>query len=61
LAKRGYLPARSRFGEGRGEIFRRYVFSIMDSLVTLSLSPANRGEFVRIDLKKEVKNELLGS
>jgi len=27
LAKRGHLPARSRFGEGRGEIF------IIDSLV----------------------------
>jgi hypothetical protein len=23
LAKRGYLPARNRFGEGRGEIFGR--------------------------------------
>jgi hypothetical protein len=36
LYKREELPL---FGkEGRGEIFRRYVFSIMDSLVTAPIS-----------------------
>jgi len=32
LAKRGDLPARSRFGEGRGRFSEAYVFFIMDSI-----------------------------